>query len=83
LAGISKNSIIVRPRQLPFIDEPVKGRGMRIIGFDIHRAVVETVAWKGGKLRRLGSVDTRRIFLTAVAATLWGMNLRQVCTWCA
>ena len=28
-----------------FIDEPVKGRGMRIIGFDIHRAFAEAVAW--------------------------------------
>ena len=32
---------------------------MRIIGLDIHRAFVETVAWDDGKLKRLGRVDMR------------------------
>jgi transposase len=43
---------------------------MRIIGFDIHRAFAEAVAWEDGKLRRLGRVDMRRNLLTAFAATL-------------
>src|SRR5262249_7409914 len=30
------------------------GTGMRIIGLDIHRAFAEAVAWKDGKLSRLG-----------------------------
>jgi hypothetical protein len=53
-----------------FIDEPVKEKGMRIIGFDIHRAFAEAVAWEDGKLRRLGRVDMRRNLLTAFAVTL-------------
>ena len=43
---------------------------MRIIGFDIHRAFAEAVAWEDGKLRRLGRVDMRRNLLTAFAVTL-------------
>ena len=33
---------------------------MRIIGLDIHRAFAEAVAWKDGKLTRLGRVIMRR-----------------------
>src|SRR5215471_8008754 len=33
---------------------------MRIIGLDIHRAFAEAVAWKNGKLSRLGRVIMRR-----------------------
>ena len=33
---------------------------MRIIGLDIHRAFAEAVAWKDGKLSRLGRVIMRR-----------------------
>lgn len=58
------------PASSRLIDEQVKGRGMRIIGFDIHRAFAGAVAWEDGKLRRLGRVDMRRNFLTAFAATL-------------
>jgi hypothetical protein len=61
---------VVLPASSRFIDEAVKGNGMRIIGFDIHRAFAEAVAWEDGKLRRLGRVDMRRNFLTAFAATL-------------
>jgi transposase len=43
---------------------------MRIIGFDIHRAFAEAVAWEDGKLRRLGRVDMRRHLLMAFAETL-------------
>ena len=43
---------------------------MRIIGFDIHRAFAEAVAWEDGKLRRLGCVDMRRNLLTAFAIPL-------------
>ena len=53
-----------------FIDEAVNGNGMRINGFDIHRAFAEAVAWEDDKLRRLGRVDMRRNFLMALAATL-------------
>ena len=58
------------PASSRFIDQGVKGKGMRIIGFDIHRAFAEAVAWEDGKLRRLGRVDMRRNLLTAFAATL-------------
>jgi transposase len=43
---------------------------MCIIGFDIHRAFAEAVAWEDGRLRRLGRVDMRRKFLTAFATSL-------------
>src|SRR6516165_9857747 len=33
---------------------------MRIIGLDIHRAFAEAVAWKDGKLSRLGRLIMRR-----------------------
>ena len=33
---------------------------MRIIGLDIHRAFAEAVAWKDGKLSRLGRIIMRR-----------------------
>jgi hypothetical protein len=66
------------PRATVFIDEA--GKGMRIIGFDIHRAFAEAVAWEDGKLRRLGRVDMRRNFLTAVAASLWRTRLSRTRT---
>ena len=43
---------------------------MRIIGLDIHRVFAEAVAWKDGKLTRLGRVDMRRELLTAFAERL-------------
>jgi len=43
---------------------------MRIIGFDIHGAFAEAVAWEDGKLRRLGRVDMRRNLPRAFATTL-------------
>jgi hypothetical protein len=61
---------VVSPASSRFIDQGVKGKGMRIIGLDIHPAVAEAVAWEDGKLRRLGRVDMRRNLLTAFAATL-------------
>ncbi len=58
---------VALPRRLPF--EPIEngGRGMRIIGLDIHRAFAEAVAWKDGKLGRMGRVIMRRYSLEAFA----------------
>jgi hypothetical protein len=39
---------------------------MRVIGLDIHRAFAEAVAWKDGKLSRLGRVIMRREPLEAL-----------------
>jgi hypothetical protein len=43
---------------------------MRIIGLDIHRAFAEAVAWKDGKLSRLGRVIMRREALEEFAKQL-------------
>jgi transposase len=43
---------------------------MRIIGLDIHRAFAEAVAWKDGKLSRLGRVIMRRERLEEFAKRL-------------
>jgi hypothetical protein len=43
---------------------------MRIIGLDIHRAFAEAVAWKDGKLSRLGRVIMRREQLEEFAKQL-------------
>jgi transposase len=43
---------------------------MRIIGLDIHRAFAEAVAWKDGKLSRMGRVIMRRDSLEAFAKQL-------------
>src|SRR5215831_7728953 len=43
---------------------------MRIIGLDIHRAFAEAVAWKDGKLSRLGRVIMRRERLEEFAKQL-------------
>ena len=43
---------------------------MRIIGLDIHRAFAEAVAWKDGKLSRLGRVIMRRDALKEFAKQL-------------
>jgi transposase len=43
---------------------------MRIIGLDIHRAFAEAVAWKDGKLTRLGRVIMRREALEKFAKQL-------------
>src|SRR5215467_4846667 len=43
---------------------------MRIIGLDIHRAFAEAVAWKDGKLSRLGRVIMRREALKEFAKQL-------------
>jgi hypothetical protein len=43
---------------------------MRIIGLDIHRAFAEAVAWKDGKLSRLGRVIMRREALKEFAQQL-------------
>ena len=43
---------------------------MRVIGLDIHRAFAEAVAWKDGKLSRLGRVIMRREPLEAFAKQL-------------
>jgi hypothetical protein len=60
---------VVLPASSRFIDQPIKGRGMPIIGLDIHRAIAEAVASED-ELRRLGRVDMRRNLLTAFAVTL-------------
>ena len=44
--------------------------GMRIIGLDIHRAFAEAVAWKDGKLSRLGRIIMRREALKEFAKQL-------------
>src|SRR6516162_4343175 len=44
------------------------GTRMRIIGLDIHRAFAEAVAWKDGRLSRLGRVIMRREALEEFAA---------------
>src|SRR5215469_2894271 len=46
------------------------GYRMRIIGLDIHRAFAEAVAWKDGKLSRLGRVIMRREALEEFAKQL-------------
>src|SRR5262249_21184521 len=46
------------------------GYGMRIIGLGIHRAFAEVVAWKDGKLSRLGRVIMRREQLEKFAKQL-------------
>jgi transposase len=43
---------------------------MRIIGLDIHRAFAEAVAWKDGRLSRLGRVIMRREALEEFAKQL-------------
>ena len=43
---------------------------MRIIGLNIHRAFAEAVAWKDGKLSRLGRVIMRRERLEEFAKQL-------------
>ena len=49
------------PRELPFGRSMNGGYGhARIIALDIHRAFAEAMAWKDGKLSRLGRVIMRR-----------------------
>ena len=43
---------------------------MRVIGLDIHRAFAEAVAWRDGKLSRLGRVIMRREQLEEFAKQL-------------
>ena len=43
---------------------------MRIIGLDIHRAFAEEVAWRNGKLSRLGHSIMRREPLEVLAKKL-------------
>src|SRR5215470_9869911 len=57
-------------RELPFQRSRTEGTGMRIIGLDIHRAFAEAVAWKDGKLSRLGRVIMRREALKEFAKQL-------------
>jgi len=57
-------------RELPFKRSRTEGTGMRIIGLDIHRAFAEAVAWKDGKLSRLGRVIMRRERLEEFAKQL-------------
>jgi transposase len=48
---------------------------MRIIGLDIHRAFAKSVAWRDGKLKRIGGIDMRRDRVVAFAATLSSTDL--------
>ena len=51
---------VVLPASSRSNDRERRVTGMRIIGLDIHRAFAEAVAWKDGKLSRLGRVIMRR-----------------------
>src|SRR5215470_7406455 len=57
---------------LPASSRPHRKRRvrMRIIGLDIHRAFAEAVAWKDGRLSRLGRVIMRREALEEFAKQL-------------
>ena len=48
---------------------------MRVIGLDIHRAFAEAVAWKDGKLSRLGRVIMRREALEEFAKQLFSSDI--------
>jgi hypothetical protein len=56
-ARISRCRVV---RQLAFKRSGTEVEGKGIIGLDIHRAFAEAVAWKDGRLSRLGRIIMRR-----------------------